>query len=133
MFVWLAVIIAMAASRLTRWNDPTALWSDAADLAPQKPRAWMNYGQALLADGRVDEAADAYRRAMATSDERPDRRLAHTIGALNLAEMACQRGDVATAAYWRAQVDPSTYAALRARWQVINPAWFPETPCVIAR
>ncbi len=133
MFVGLAVITAMAVSRLARWNDPTALWSDAADLAPLKPRVWMNAGQALRAAGRVDESADAYLTAIAVSEGRPDRLLAHTIGALNLAELACQRGDLVGAAYWRDHVDPRTYAALKARWQIVNPAWFPEIPCTLAR
>jgi len=53
------------AARNQVWQSALALWADASQKAPEKPRIWVNYGTALHFAGRYDEAVKAYDRALA--------------------------------------------------------------------
>ncbi len=55
---------AATAVRNQVWQSALALWADASQKAPQKPRIWVNYGTALHFAGRYDEAVKAYDRAL---------------------------------------------------------------------
>jgi tetratricopeptide (TPR) repeat protein len=52
------------AERNKVWQSALALWKDASDKAPEKPRIWVNYGTALHFAGRFDQAVVAYDRAL---------------------------------------------------------------------
>lgn len=56
---------AVTAVRNQVWQSALALWADASEKAPQKPRIWVNYGTALHFAGRYEEAVRAYDRALA--------------------------------------------------------------------
>ncbi len=71
---WIAVAAALAvagglgaatAVRNQVWQSALALWADASQKSPQKPRIWVNYGTALHFAGRYDDAVKAYDRALA--------------------------------------------------------------------
>jgi tetratricopeptide (TPR) repeat protein len=68
---WIAIALIVAALVVTThvrnriWRDELALWSDATLKSPGKARAQNNYGLALRAEGRLEEAEAAYRRAIA--------------------------------------------------------------------
>ncbi|MCC6765946.1 MAG: tetratricopeptide repeat protein [Deltaproteobacteria bacterium] len=62
------VVVALVALTIGRNHDyrsPHAMWTDVAAKRPANPRAWSNLAQACLAEGRVDDAAAAARRALA--------------------------------------------------------------------
>jgi Flp pilus assembly protein TadD len=64
--------LALAAGTVLRNQDyrsEVALWSDTAAKSPGSARAWNNLGFALQLEGREDEAAAAYRRALALDPE----------------------------------------------------------------
>ena len=46
------------------WRTDEALWRDATTKNPENPRAWMNYGVALIARGDYAGAVDACERAL---------------------------------------------------------------------
>lgn len=57
-----AVILAAASAVQARvWRDGVSLWSHAVEVSPGCGRAWQNYGEALTAAGRTDEALAAFR------------------------------------------------------------------------
>lgn len=63
-----AALVALGAATAVRnevWKSALALWGDASQKSPQKPRIWVNYGTALHFAGRFDEAVKAYDRALA--------------------------------------------------------------------
>jgi tetratricopeptide (TPR) repeat protein len=67
-----AVAVALAAGLGTAtylrnhvWQSALALWKDASEKAPRKPRIWVNYGTALHFAGRFEEAVKAYDQALA--------------------------------------------------------------------
>ena len=49
------------------WQSDFALWRDAADKAPQKPRPWINLALALEQAGDLDQAMRAHQTALALS------------------------------------------------------------------
>jgi hypothetical protein len=54
-----ALLVALAGDRLvvlSRWNDPVAFWSWAADMAPGSDAAHINLAYVQIAAGRFDEA-----------------------------------------------------------------------------
>ena len=51
------------------WQSALALWRDASDKSPGKPRTWVNYGTALHFAGRFDDAVKAYDRAIALGND----------------------------------------------------------------
>jgi tetratricopeptide (TPR) repeat protein len=71
---WVGVVAALAvaaglgagtAYRNQVWQSALALWRDASEKAPGKPRIWVNYGTALHFAGRYEEAVKAYDRSLA--------------------------------------------------------------------
>jgi hypothetical protein len=50
--------------RASLWRDPTQLWSDATQKAPNKSRCWNNLGMAELIAGRDADALTSFRRAV---------------------------------------------------------------------
>jgi Tfp pilus assembly protein PilF len=62
-----AALVALGAATYQRnhvWHSALALWSDASEKSPQKPRIWVNLGTALHFAGRYEEAVTAYDRAL---------------------------------------------------------------------
>lgn len=53
------------ARRNMDYHSETALWQATLQQSPDKARVWNNYGVALRMEGRVEEAREAYRRALA--------------------------------------------------------------------
>lgn len=51
------------------YRSEAALWSDTARQSPGSARAWNNLGYSLQLEGKEDEAAAAYRRALALDPE----------------------------------------------------------------
>lgn len=45
------------------WNTGESLWKDVTEKSPNNGRGWMNYGLALMAQGRLQEAYDVYLKA----------------------------------------------------------------------
>jgi tetratricopeptide (TPR) repeat protein len=58
-----ATPVTLARNRL--WNRDVALWKDAAEKSPLKPRTHYNLGVAWAREGKVDQAEQAFRRAFA--------------------------------------------------------------------
>ncbi len=57
-----AVVLAVASAFQARvWRDGVSLWSHAVEVSPRCGRAWQNYGEALTAAGRTDDALAAFR------------------------------------------------------------------------
>ncbi len=65
------------------WRDPLALWQDCVSKSPNKARAYNGLGLALLSEGKVDEAAAEFRKALAI---KPDYFKAHNNLGLALSE-----------------------------------------------
>jgi tetratricopeptide (TPR) repeat protein len=57
-------LAALTAQQLPVWRDSVTLWSHAVRLDPQSTVAANNLGAALLAEGRVAEAARAFQRTV---------------------------------------------------------------------
>jgi Tfp pilus assembly protein PilF len=51
-------------SRAQVWQSDLALWRYSAQKAPHNARAWNNYGNALLANGKKNSSVKAYQRAI---------------------------------------------------------------------
>lgn len=47
------------------WNSKESLWRDVTEKSPNNGRGWMNYGLALMEQGRFQEALKAYKEALA--------------------------------------------------------------------
>ncbi len=60
----IAALTVRTWSRNADYQDPARIWKGAIDVAPHNPRAHMGLGGALQAQGRLDEAARCYRRAL---------------------------------------------------------------------
>ncbi|MCC6846983.1 MAG: tetratricopeptide repeat protein [Deltaproteobacteria bacterium] len=60
-----AALGALTIDRNHDYRSPRAMWTDVAAKRPANPRAWSNLAQACLAEGRVDDALAAARRALA--------------------------------------------------------------------
>jgi Tfp pilus assembly protein PilF/drug/metabolite transporter superfamily protein YnfA len=56
-------------SRAKVWTSELSLWQDASQKAPHNARAWNNYGNALIANGQKDQAADAFQNAIIVNPE----------------------------------------------------------------
>ena len=85
--VWLAVATLMALTLVRNhdYRSTTALWGDAAQKAPQNPRAQYNYGVYLQIDGEVERAIEQYHRCIALDPN-------YTDAYLNLGRLAMHRG-----------------------------------------
>jgi len=67
-----ALIAGLGAATAVRnqvWQSALALWKDASDKSPGKPRTWVNYGTALHFAGHFDDAVKAYDRAIALGND----------------------------------------------------------------
>jgi tetratricopeptide (TPR) repeat protein len=67
-----ALVAGLGAGTAVRnqvWGSALALWRDASEKSPGKPRIWVNYGTALHFAGKFDEAVKAYDRAMALGND----------------------------------------------------------------
>ncbi|MHC4157873.1 MAG: tetratricopeptide repeat protein [Planctomycetota bacterium] len=69
--------------RNSLWRDPLSLWQDCVNKSPNKARARNGLGRALLSEGKVDEAAAEFRKALAI---KPDYFKAHNNLGLALSE-----------------------------------------------
>lgn len=70
--VLLAVVYGWQLHRMTRiFGSEAALWGQAVDVSPQRPRALLNYGVALAMEGQIDVARVFLRRAQASSTQAP--------------------------------------------------------------
>jgi len=54
----------LSAKRVTVWQNPVVLWSEAVTSAPESARAWNNLGMARFTAGDLDEADRAFARAL---------------------------------------------------------------------
>ena len=68
---WLCSLPIQTYSRVQLWHSEPALWAEAAQRAPYKPRVLINYGQMLERDARYPDALTAYLHADAIIDQRP--------------------------------------------------------------
>jgi tetratricopeptide (TPR) repeat protein len=90
-------------------DDGVAYLSKAAELAPSDADVWRDLGDALMFDGRLNEAGDAFRRALAL---RPD----DTAALVDLGHTDYQSGRLEEAVEHlsqAAELDPGNAAALR--------------------
>lgn len=60
-----AVLALLTIQRCLDFRSEVALWTAAAAQSPGKARVWNNLGYAFSLEGRSDDAAAAYRRALA--------------------------------------------------------------------
>jgi tetratricopeptide (TPR) repeat protein len=74
--VWLAVIAGLVSlgiywthQRNVIWQDPILFWTQNAQRAPGAVRPYVNLGKALKAQGRIDEAAEWYVKAVAVAPD----------------------------------------------------------------
>jgi Flp pilus assembly protein TadD len=66
-----AVPAAALHARNAAWESPRALFEDCVRKSPWNPRAWLSYGHALATEGRLDEAEQAYQRALPMAADDP--------------------------------------------------------------
>lgn len=59
-----AVPAAALHARNAAWESPRALFEDCVYKSPWNPRAWLSLGHALATEGKLDEAEQAYQRAL---------------------------------------------------------------------
>lgn len=101
------IYFALLQSHLAIWKNDVELFSAAARWAPRSARVQQNLGSALLAEGRVDEAARALQRA---TELDPALTAAH----VNLAVLAERLGQRRAAIrHYRAAVEGPAVAAER--------------------
>lgn len=97
---WLIALPGLTALRAPVWRSNLTLWTDAAAQSTN-PRAWVNLGSSLIADGQVPAAHIALARAMRLADNpaRPEfqRNTVNGLIDLNLSVIALGNGDVQTA------------------------------------
>lgn len=108
--VALCALVAMASlchQRNGAWRSAEILWADAVEKGPQMPRPYVNWAQALLQSGRVDESIAASRQAL---ELQPDLARAHYN--LGTAYMHQERYELAEAHLLRAVgLDSGLFAA----------------------
>lgn len=63
--------LILTSQRVFLWTNDAALWADAVQRAPEKPRPWLHYGAAIVHTDAI-RAASAFQRARALA-ERPTR------------------------------------------------------------
>ena len=110
--VLVAVLAASTTARVTVWGGgERAVWAEAVQQSPQKPRVWVQWGAVLVRDGDRAGAARAFRRAIDLGRD-PTRRLLDApmrvtdVARLNLAMLRAEAGDYAAALQWMAQIQP---------------------------
>jgi tetratricopeptide (TPR) repeat protein len=68
-------VVALAAASIARnlvWQDPAALWADAASKSPDSYRAQNNLGRVLVAQGKREQAARAFDEAIRINPRYPE-------------------------------------------------------------
>ena len=65
----ISVYAVMTISRLSVWQSEVSIWADAVKKSPLKFRTHANLGQALLKEGRYDEAEKENKSAMAINSQ----------------------------------------------------------------
>jgi len=53
---WLLACVYQTRQYATAWSSEQTLWRWAAQMAPQKPRPWVNYSAALMLTRQLDAA-----------------------------------------------------------------------------
>jgi tetratricopeptide (TPR) repeat protein len=107
----LAAEVAATIHRNHDYRSWTAIWTDTVEKSPRNPRARANLGNALLGEGRVDEAIEQFRAALGGAQPWVPRGpgtplLYHNLG---VALAQARRLDEAIAAYRQALgLDPSS-------------------------
>ncbi len=71
-FLLIGVFASMTMVRNSVWSDSIALWSDSVAKHSQNPMAHCNLAMAYTEKGRVDEAIEEYKRALAVNDSNAD-------------------------------------------------------------
>lgn len=62
--VGMLVLVLTTTARVSLWRaGERAIWLEAAQRSPAKPRPWLNLGRAWHLDGHLEQAANAYRAA----------------------------------------------------------------------
>lgn len=87
----LVALTAVAHQQIEYWNDNVTLWTHTIEVTGPNFVAEDSLGVGLAAEGRMDEAAAHFRRAVEISPEDP-------IGNFNLAASAQEKGDLPEAA-----------------------------------
>ncbi|MCP4666218.1 MAG: tetratricopeptide repeat protein, partial [Deltaproteobacteria bacterium] len=71
-FLIIGVLASMTVVRNNVWSDSISLWSDSVSKYSQNPMAHCNLAMAYTEKGRVDEAIEAYKKALAINDNNAD-------------------------------------------------------------
>jgi len=76
MRVFLAVVVILWAATTARqvrdWHDEARLWATAVQVAPLKPRPWVNLAHQTYLHGDEPAAVTLFQRAEALSGARPN-------------------------------------------------------------
>ncbi len=83
----LAILAIVAWRQTSFWRDSETLWRHTIRCTGRNPVAHYNFGEALSARGRIDEAVAEYRRAI---DEKPD----YPEACYNLGVLLVERGEI---------------------------------------
>jgi len=67
--VLLCAMVIVSANRNMVWQSKISLWADVIEKSPNKPRAYMNYGQALSEKGFYRESIDVLSRGLQCKDD----------------------------------------------------------------
>jgi tetratricopeptide (TPR) repeat protein len=70
----IAVLAVVSIRQEALWSDSLHLFAHAVDISPEAPFNHLNYGVALAADGRFDEAAQQFRQTLALAPQNPQAR-----------------------------------------------------------
>ncbi len=94
-----ALLSLLTFSRNEVWSNPLSVYGDSVKKAPLHPRAWCNYGKALLQEGRFQESLEASEKAITLGKDKFEHHLATATNVvLSLMELgspeeAAQRGE----------------------------------------
>lgn len=90
------VMVLTTVVRVSVWTDERALWAQAAQLAPLKPRVWVNLGKQRQLAGDAGGAEQAYQQALTTSASaqrsQDERLIGRTLAETNLALLRVEQG-----------------------------------------
>ena len=99
--IWLASLPILTGLRVPIWQDERALWQEATERSPLKPRPWVNLGQQSHVIGDSESAEQAYRTAqrLAANPRRPvrEQQTGWAVATVNLALLLAQRGEIQNA------------------------------------
>jgi Flp pilus assembly protein TadD len=99
--LWLVSLPLLTMVRVPIWQDERALWLEATQHSPLKPRPWVNLGHQDHLAGEKEAAERAYRRAQVLSADprRPlrEQQTGWAVATVNLALLMAQRGELENA------------------------------------